>query len=147
MITNVPPPRHPFASRWSRMLLALGGLLIAITLHAQSVHWDPPSGTLPVGQSTALRLGFDNCSPNEDPVPTKVDGVTLQLYGTSSNTSIINTTVNVSKIYTFAALIKNNQRIEIPAFFVETDKGSIRVPPARYEPTAATVGRSSTPLS
>ncbi len=122
-------------------------LLSVATVHAQAVRWDPPGGMLPVGQSNSVRLVFTNCSPKDDPVPPKVDGLTLQLYGTSSNTEIVNTSITVSRIYTFAAALTKNQRVEIPAFTVETDKGAMRVAAARFEPGAATVGRSGTPLS
>ncbi len=116
-------------------------------LRAQSVHWDPPGGSLPVGQSTALRLVFENCAPKDEPVPPKVDGLTLQLYGKGSNTSIVNGSMTVSETFTFAAALTKNQRVEIPAFTVETNKGNLRVPAARFDPGTATVGRSGTSLS
>jgi hypothetical protein len=118
-----------------------------VALRAQSAQWDPPSGSLPVGQTTALQLVFDNCSPKSDPVPPKVDGLILQLQGRASNTSIINGRYSVSQSFTFAAALTRDQRVEIPVFEVETDKGVVRIPSARFEPTSATIGRSGTPLA
>lgn len=93
-------------------------------LRAQSVHWDPPGGSLPVGQSTALRLVFENCAPKDEPVPPKVDGLTLQLYGKGSNTSIVNGSMTVSETFTFAAAL--------------TKTSGSRSPPSPSRPTRAT---------
>lgn len=128
-------------------LLSFVCLLGAAALQAQSARWDPPGGSLPVGQSTALRLVFEGCSPKDEPSPPKVDGLTLQLYGKGSNTSIVNGTMSVSEVFTFAAALTKNQRVEIPAFTVETTKGNLRVPAARFDPGAATVGRTGTALT
>ncbi|MEY4938845.1 MAG: hypothetical protein RIQ93_580 [Verrucomicrobiota bacterium] len=128
-------------------LLSFVCLLGAAALQAQSARWDPPGGSLPVGQSTALRLVFEGCSPKDEPTPPKVDGLTLQLYGKGSNTSIVNGTMSVSEVFTFAAALTKNQRVEIPAFTVETTKGNLRVPAARFDPGAATVGRTGAALT
>lgn len=112
----------------------------------QSVRWDPPSGSLPVGQAQALALVFENCTPKGQPTLPRVNGLTLQFYGQSQNTTVVNLTVSQRVIYTYAALLSRNERAEIPAFDVETDKGRQRVAAARFDPVGATVGNTGTPL-
>ncbi|HEX2854700.1 MAG TPA: BatD family protein [Opitutaceae bacterium] len=130
----------------SALFLVFAFVLVLPAARAQTVQWDPPRGSLPVGQARALALVFEGCSPKGQPVPPKVDGLTLQFHGQSSNTSIINRTFSHSTTLTFAAQLTKNQRVEIPSFEIETDKGRVRVPAARYEPTGATIGNSGTPL-
>lgn len=130
-----------------RWLMGIACILTAATAAAQTARWDPAGGRLPVGQSTALRLVFENCTPDAEPAPPKVDGLTLQLYGTATNTELVNSRLTVMQVYTFAAALSRNQPLTIPAFTVATDKGAITVPAATFEPGAATVGRSNTPLS
>lgn len=115
-------------------------------LRAQSVHWDPPSGTLAVGQARSLALVFEDCAPRGQPNLPRVAGLSLQFYGQSSNTSIVNFSMTQNTTLTYAALLTKNERVEIPAFEVETDKGRVRVAAARFDPTGATVGNSGTPL-
>jgi len=57
--------------------LLLAAILAAPALPAQSVHWDPPGGTLPVGEVSQLQLVFDDCTPNDTPAPPKADGLRL----------------------------------------------------------------------
>jgi hypothetical protein len=121
-------------------------LILPALARAQSVQWDPSRGALPVGQARSLSLVFQDCTPKGQPVIPKVDGLTLQFYGQSSSTSIVNMTMSRSTTLTYAAQLTKNQRIEIPAFDVETDKGRVRVTAVRFEPTGATVGNSGTPL-
>jgi hypothetical protein len=70
----------------------------------------------------------------------------MQFYGQSSSTTVVNRTVSQSITLTYAVALTRNERIEIPSFEVETDKGRLRVPAARFDPTGATVGNSDTPL-
>jgi hypothetical protein len=121
-------------------------LTLAQGLQAQSVHWDPPGGMLAVGQARSLALVFEDCAPKGQPTPPKVAGLNLQFYGQSSNTSIVNFSMSQSTTLTYAAMLSKNERVEIPSFEVETDKGRLRVPAARFDPTGATVGNSGTPL-
>ncbi|MEO5957991.1 MAG: BatD family protein, partial [Opitutaceae bacterium] len=103
-----------------------------------------------MGQKVGLRLIFEGCTPTADPVPPnvpKVDGLNLQFYGRSVSESTVNfRAVSASVTYTFAAELTKNQRVEIPLFQVDTNKGIVRVPAVRFDPTAATVGRSGTRL-
>lgn len=127
-------------------LVSLLVLVFASWARAQSVHWDPPGGTLPVGQTRALGLVFEGCSPKGEPKLPRVNNLTLQFYGQNSSTSIVNLTVTQSVTLTYAVSLTRNERTEIPSFEVETDKGRVRVPAARFDPTGATVGSSGTPL-
>ena len=120
-------------------LLSLG-LLGLPPARAQSIRWDPPAGTLAVGQTTALQLVCENCEPKDAPVPPKVDGLTLSFAGQSSKMAFENGVYSHSVIYGYAALLARRQAIEIPSFTIETDKGAMRVPAARFEPGGATVG-------
>lgn len=131
------------ALRTLRLVIAL---VSAAALRAQSVHWDPPSGVIPVGQVTQLQLVFDDCTPNDNPTPPKVDGLRLDYEGQSSNISMINGSFSRNVTITFAALLTQQKDIEIPAFTVETNKGQLRVAAARYSPTGSTVGSSGVSL-
>jgi hypothetical protein len=127
--------------------ILLAGALGAPFLCGQSAHWDPPGGTLPVGEVSQLQLVFEDCSPDDTPAPPKVDGLTLDNQGQSSSISIINGTFSRTVSVTFAALLSRQQAIEIPAFSVATNKGQVRVPAARFGPAGATLGPSGVALS
>ncbi len=126
------------------LLLALA--LAACGARAQSVHWDPPGGTLPVGQTGQLQLVFEDCSPQGTPALPKVDGLTLEYAGQSSNMSLINGDLSRSVTLSYAALLGKKQRVELPAFTIETSKGRLRVAAARFDPAGATVGGSGVAL-
>ncbi|HXQ81510.1 MAG TPA: BatD family protein [Opitutaceae bacterium] len=128
-------------------LLLAAVLAAAPALPGQSVRWDPPGGSLPVGQVSQLQLVFDDCSPNDTPLPPKVDGLRLDYEGQSSNISMINGTFSRSVSVTYAALMSRSQAVEIPAFSVDTNKGRLRVPVARFSPAGATVGSGGISLS
>jgi len=114
-------------------------LLLPIALLAQSVRWDPPGGTLPVGEATGLQLIFDGCEPKGNPNPPKVAGLTLQMNGQSSNISIINGSYSHTVTCNFAALLTQKQSVDIPAFDVETSKGTITVKATHFDPVGAKV--------
>jgi hypothetical protein len=120
--------------------------LVSAAAKAQSAHWDPPGGTLPVGQGAALQLVFEDCEAKDTPAPPRVDGLALEYSGQSSSMSWINGTYSHSVMYNFAALLSKNANIEIPAFDVETTKGRVRVAAARFSPTGATVGSTGQAL-
>jgi len=127
--------------------LIAAALAAAPDLPGQSVRWDPPGGTLPVGQVSQLQLIFDDCSPNETPAPPRVDGLRIDYEGQSSNISMINGTFSRSVSVTYAALLSRNQAVEIPAFSIDTNKGRLRAPAARFSPAGATVGSGGIALS
>jgi hypothetical protein len=132
--------------RLNPLLAALPALLLAAGLRAQSAHWEPAGGTLPVGQVTALQLVFQDCEPKETPAPPKADGLTLEFTGQASNISWINGDYSRSVTYTYAALLAKKQGLDLPAFAVETNKGAVHVPAAHFEPTGATVGSTGQAL-
>ena len=127
-------------------------LLLAACLAAssaapgQSVRWDPPGGSLPVGQVSQLQLVFDDCSPDDTPAPPKVDGLTLDYQGQSTSMSLINGTFTRSVSVTFAALLARQQRADIPAFTIATSKGKLTVPAAHFSAAGATVGSTGVSL-
>ena len=127
-------------------LLAAAALAAAPALTAQSVHWDPPRGPLPVGGVSQLQLVFDGCAPDDTPVLPKVDGLRLDYRGQSTNLSLINGTFTRNVTESYAVLLSRQQEVEIPAFSIDTNKGRLRVPAARYQPASATVGSSGASL-
>ncbi|HVW22359.1 MAG TPA: BatD family protein [Opitutaceae bacterium] len=129
-----------------RPLLALLLVLAPVFALAQSVRWDPPGGPLAVGQVTSLQLVFQNCEPKGVPAIPDVPGLTLQFASQSSNISWINGDYSRSVTYVYQALLSRKQAVEIPAFPVETSKGRVQVPAARFEPTDATIGSTGKTL-
>jgi hypothetical protein len=128
-------------------LLALASVLAAApSVAGQSAHWDPPGGTLPVGQVWQLQLVFDDCTPNDTPTPPKVDGLRLDYEGQSSNISMINGSFSRNVTITFAALLAQQKEVDLPPFTVETNKGQLRVPAAHFSPTGSTVGSGGVSL-
>jgi tetratricopeptide (TPR) repeat protein len=125
---------HTFA------LLASLAALTPVRAAAQSARWDPPGGSLAVGETTNLQLVFDGCDPKSTPVPPAVDGLTFEYAGKSSNVSWVNGDFSKSVTLTYAVLLNKKQAVEIPSFAVDTDKGEVRVPAARFGAGAATVG-------
>lgn len=122
-------------------------VVLPALLRAQTVRWDPPRGSLPVGQTVGLRLVYEDCTPRGEPPLPRVPDLKLELASQNSNTSIVNGVVSSSVVLTYAATLAQSRPVDIPPFTVETDKGQVRVAAARYEPTAATVGGTATQLS
>ena len=130
----------------SFLLFALTALFAAASARAQTVRWEPLQGALAVGQTSELLLIFEDCSPKETPRIPKIDGLTLDFAGQSTSTSIINFSRTDTVTFTYAARLTKKQRVTIPSFEVETDKGKFRTPVATYEPGAATVGNTGVSL-
>lgn len=128
------------------LLLGLSALVGAHTVGAQTVRWDPIQGTLALGQTSELQLVFEDCSPTGQPRLPSIDGLTLEFAGQSTSTSIINFTRSDSVTFTYAARLSKNQRVTIPSFEVETNKGKFRTPVATFDPGAATVGGTGVAL-
>jgi tetratricopeptide (TPR) repeat protein len=131
---------------FSFLLFGLAALLTAASASAQAIRWEPLQGALAVGQTSELMLIFEDCSPSETPRIPKVDGLTLEFAGQSTSTSIINFTRSDSVTFTYAARLTKKQRVTIPSFEIETNKGKLRTPVANYEPGAATVGNTGVSL-
>lgn len=128
------------------LLLALTALFAAPLARAQTVRWDPIQGTLAVGQTSELQLIFEDCSPTGQPRLPRIDGLTLEFASQSASTSIINFSRSDSVTFTYAARLTKNQRVTIPSFEVETNKGKFRTPVATFDPGTATVGGTGVAL-
>ena len=114
---------------------------------AQTVHWEPPAGSLAFGQTSELQLVFEGCAPKGDPVLPKIEGLLLQrAAGQSSQTFINNGTVTRTETLSYAARPTQRTDIAIPEFSVETDKGRLTVASGNYSVGDATVGQSNVPL-
>ena len=127
--------------------LLAAALAAAPGARGQSARWDPPGGSLPVGEVSTLQLVFEDCTPDDTPVPPKVDGLRLDYQGQSSNLSIINGTFTRSVSVTYAVLLSKPQQVNLPEFLVGTNKGKVRVPAAHYNASGATVGSAGISLS
>ena len=128
-------------------LLALAGLLCAApVLSAQSAHWEPPGGSLPVGESQTLQLVFEDCSPEDVPAPPKVDGLRMEYQGQSSSFVLNNGSFSRSVTLSYGVLLSSSQGVEIPEFPIKTNKGPIRVPATHFAAAGATVGSTGISL-
>jgi hypothetical protein len=121
-------------------------LALALFARAQTVRWQPSTGSLAHGQTSELTLVFEGCEPAGDPEVPSVSGLSLQRTGEMRNTSIVNGRVSQNVTLMFAARPTEKQRTTIPAFTVETDKGRLTVPPASFEVGQATIGGSGLSL-
>ena len=113
---------------------------------AQRVSWEPGAGSLAYNQVSQLQLVFENCQPDGDPKIPSVDGLEMQYTGTSSTFSMEN--MNVTRRASLAYAVRPTKRpeVSIPAFDVETDKGTQHVAAATFAIGNATVGQSAIPL-
>ena len=122
-------------------------LLVVCRLAAQSVRWEqPPGGSLPVGQATQLQLVFEDCAPEGTPALPKVDGLTLEYVGQSSNMSLINGELSRSVTLAYAALLSRKEPVDLQSFDVDTNKGRLRVAQVHFNPAGATVGGTGAAL-
>ncbi|MET0261645.1 MAG: BatD family protein [Rariglobus sp.] len=118
--------------------------------HAQSVRWEPGSGTLAHNQVSDLTLVFDQCEPKGTVALPVVDGLTFSAPNTSENSSftVLNGKASRSRTVTLTYRVRPTERrsLTLPAFAVETDKGSLSVAAATFEVGDATVGESGLSL-
>ncbi len=132
-----------------RLLLCLP-LLLAVSLRAQTVRWEPAGGTLALNQSSDLTLIFEQCEPKGNVTLPAIPS--LDIGGSSRNEqnsfSIINgsATRSMTVSLTYQVRPTSKQTITIPAFEVATDKGRLHVAPAMFEIGDATVGQSNLSL-
>ncbi len=114
--------------------------LIVTTSHAQSVRWEPDGGSLAKGQVTQLQLVFDNCQPQGNAPLPAVPGLELQPSGRNSqNFNSVNGRTTVSISFGINARPTTDQRVTIPAFEINTDKGRLTVASVSFDVGAATV--------
>lgn len=134
-------------TRLARFLFALTFVFAAALLRAQSVHWEPPSGTLAYNQTGEIQLVFDDCEPKEDnPVVPAVPGLQMRSVGQSRNMSVVNGRVSQSVSVTFHVRATQKSAVKIPPFSIETNRGRIQVPAATYDVGDATVGPGNVSL-
>jgi hypothetical protein len=136
-------PLHAIFSRTPQALRLILVALSCLALHAQSAHWDPAGGELPVGKIDELSLIFEDCSPKDEPQLPEIAGLTLVLRGRSENISLVNLRMSKSITFSYAARLEKKEKAEIPSFEVETDNGKVRVPAVSFKPGQANVGQSS----
>ncbi|MBW8782172.1 MAG: BatD family protein [Verrucomicrobia bacterium] len=125
-------------------------LLLVATLHAQTVRWEPGSGTLALNQLSELNLIFDQCEPSGTVALPAVAGLE---FGTPSRAeqnsfSILNGSASRSHTVSLTYRVRPTEQrtVRIPAFDVITDKGRLHVAPATFEIGDATVGQSNLSL-
>ena len=115
-------------------LLLLVASLLAAAAHAQSAHWEPSGGTLAFDQDNELKLVFDNCTPKDDSVkPPPVAGLQLDIASRSNGFSMINGQSSSSYTIAYLAHPTKNGALQLPGFFVATDKGDVRVPAVSFD--------------
>ena len=144
-----PRPSRPVEDRsYLRRLATAFAVFFAATIAcAQTVTWDPPSGSLARGQTSELSLVFENCTPSAEVQLPTVPGLQFGRPNQSSQTSMINFKVTSRLVLAYpVAPVSSGDRIEIPAFEVETNKGKLKVDAASFEIGEATVGRSNIPI-
>ncbi|WP_198529853.1 BatD family protein, partial [Geminisphaera colitermitum] len=153
----IPPRRPRHIPRWMLdvgrwMFDVRGGALLATfaftaTLAAaQTIRWEPSTGSLARDQETRLALVFENCKPKGEITLPTVDGLTFGTPGISNQSININFNSYSSVILSYPVRAAQRPQIRIPSFIIETDRGKIAVPPAEYTVVEATVDQSGTPL-
>ena len=132
----------------SRPLLTFA-LLLALASGdalAQRVYWEPGAGSLAYNQVSQLQLVFENCQPDGDPKIPSVNGLEMQYTGSGSTFSMENMNVTRRAMLNYAVRPTKRPEASIPAFDVETDKGTKHVAAATFAIGNATVGQSAIPL-
>jgi hypothetical protein len=111
--------------RLPRFIFLFAALCCGLTAaRAQSVHWEPADS----GDSSELQLVFEDCTPQGETVALPpMDGITLALTGTSTQTNIINGAVTRLYVLNYRARSQKGGPIQVPAMTVATDKGNVRV--------------------
>jgi len=135
------------------LLPFLAFLAVTLTGRAQSVRWEPGSGTLALNQLSELSLVFDQCEPKNDTVTLpSVPGLTFTQPPTRSqqtSVNVVNFKASTSKTVTLTYRVRPTEHrpLTIPAFQIDTDKGRQTVLSASFEIGDATVGQSSLSLT
>ncbi|MEJ1973370.1 MAG: BatD family protein [Lacunisphaera sp.] len=135
-------PHRRSAPAWKPATTLLA-LLFPLGLFAQTVRWNPPGGQLGFNQISQLALVFEDCEPEGEPKLPTVDGLLFAgRPSQSSETSIVN--FKMSRTFSYIYPVRANKRttVTIPAFDIQTDKGTVKVAAARYTIGDAPVGSS-----
>jgi len=119
---------------------------VVAALHAQSVRWEPGSGTLALNQLSELSLVFDQCEPSGTVTPPTVNGLMFgsPIRSESTSFSVVNFKTSKISTITLTYRVRPTERttLVIPAFTVETDKGKQRVASATFMVGNATIGQT-----
>lgn len=143
-------PRSPSALLHACLLAVL--LFAGVLAHAQSVRWEPATGTLSRDQVSTLALVFQDAQPETTPEPPTPDGLSFEGQPAVSRQSTFNVlgtrAVNQSTI-TFSYRVRPTRQsgeVRIPAFRVQTDAGPLDVPAAVFTLGTTTVGQTGQTL-
>ena len=133
--------------RLNRTLFSIAGaLLLTVAAFAQSVRWDPPGGQLGFNQVSQISLVFEGCEPEEGAKLPQVEGLSFGRPAAATSSSFQvgfgGAGSSSSKTYTLTFPVRPEKRatLTIPTFNIQTDKGSLKVPPARFTVGDAPVG-------
>jgi hypothetical protein len=111
-----PPTHHALA-----VLLFGAVTLLGSAARAQTVRWEPADD----GTPNAVQLVYENCAPEGEPQLPSIPGVSFNRIGQTTSTNVVNFKMTRSVILTYQ--VRGRQAVAIPAFNVNTDKGSRRV--------------------
>src|SRR5688572_1862346 len=109
------------------VVLVIALLALAVAARAQSVRWESSNSGLP----NSVVLVFENCEPDGQPELPNIPGVTFTSLGRSERSAStfdrggLTTTRTVE--FTYVIRGRQNTPVQIPAFTVKTNKGSMRV--------------------
>lgn len=109
-------------------------LICSLAAFAQSVRWEPGDS----GDPADLQLVFEGCEPVGSPQLPVVDGVSFSLAGTGTRTEMNNFSFTRFTILSYRVRARSAGALQIPAFNVKTNKGSIRVPAYKSTLNAST---------
>ncbi len=137
--------RPTFLSVLFFVLAATGSLL-----RAQTIRWQPASGTLALGQTTELSLIFEECEPTGEITLPALGGVTIgrPSRGEQSSFNVVNGKAARTRTIYFTYPVRPALKatVNIPEFEIPTDRGPIKVPAVSFQVVDATVGGGTVPL-
>ncbi|MBS0632917.1 MAG: BatD family protein [Verrucomicrobia bacterium] len=109
-----------------RLLALLFFAALALTAaRAQSVRWESADS----GDPSDLQLIFQDCAPDGEIRLPATPGLTLVQTGTSTQMSIVNFSTTRSVVVSYSARAQQGRtQVNIPAFSVSTNRGTIKVP-------------------
>lgn len=113
-------------------------ITFAVPALAQRVYWEPGSGALGAESTNELRLVFENCSPKGSFTLPSVPEIEFGHAATSNETSwSSNTSLTRRTSFIYNPQVQGSGAVVIPAFEVETDKGTFTVAEYRFDGTQA----------
>ncbi|QYM77869.1 BatD family protein [Horticoccus luteus] len=115
--------------RLARLPFLLFVFALTLTAFAQTVRWEPGDS----GDPADLQLVFSDCEPTGRPDLPVVAGVTFNLAGTGTRTEMNNFSFTRFTIFNYRVNARQAGPLQIPAFDVKTNKGTLRV--AAYDAT------------